>query len=91
MHIQASVMVIFLLRPMWLAVPQYYYIIICIIIGPHTQIVEPNRRVRLNLSGNSGLGTAGTGDVLCGVIAAMFTLSAVGENRFGDAVASASL
>jgi hypothetical protein len=40
--------------------------------GPHTLIVGADgQQVRINLSGNSGLGTAGTGDVLTGIIASM--------------------
>lgn len=56
------------------------YNVVCVLKDEHTIISEPYHQTYLNLSGNSGMATAGSGDVLSGIIGSLIAQGmAVGE------------
>ncbi len=44
---------------------------VCLIKGAYTAVVQPDGHVLFNTTGNPGMATAGSGDVLCGLVLAL--------------------
>lgn len=62
--------------------------VIVVLKGARTVIAGPNGEIRINTTGNSGMSTAGSGDVLSGMIGGML---AMGVSPFDSAVAGVYL
>lgn len=56
------------------------YNIIIILKGAHTLIARPDKALFFNSSGNAGMATAGTGDVLTGIIVSLLAQGYTSEN-----------
>jgi NAD(P)H-hydrate epimerase len=52
------------------------YGVVCVLKDFHTVISDPQGEIILNLSGNSGMATAGSGDVLAGIIGSLLAQGA---------------
>lgn len=59
---------------------------ILVLKGPHTLIALPDGYVIINPTGNSGLATAGSGDVLSGMVAGLIAQGSYPEDAAADAV-----
>jgi len=61
------------------------YGVICVLKGSGSVITAPGRPPYINGSGNGALATAGTGDVLAGMLGAAFALASPGEQPLNTA------
>ena len=60
----------------------------CVVVlkGAHSLIALPDGRTWMNLTGNSGMGTAGSGDILSGLLGALTARCGTAGTAFEDAV-----
>ena len=54
--------------------------------GAHSLVTAPGEDIRMNLSGDSSLATAGSGDILGGILGAMLGMGLNGADAMGTAV-----
>ena len=54
--------------------------------GAHSLVTAPGEDIRMNLTGDSSLATAGSGDMLGGILGAMLGMGLEGVDAMGTAV-----